>query len=91
MKTVSDPAKLEQLVARLNALAPDTPRRWGTLTVGEMLCHLADATASVMDPASSEVDRQRPIIKWIALSSPLPTIETKRNESDDSPDQNLEV
>ncbi len=72
MKTVSDPAKLEQLVARLNALAPDAPRRWGTLTVGEMLCHLADATASVMDPASSEVDRQRPIIKWIALSSPLP-------------------
>ncbi len=72
MKTVSDPDVLAQLVARLNALRPDTPRRWGTLTAGEMLCHLADATASVPNSASSEAGRGRPLIKWIALSTPLP-------------------
>ncbi len=72
MKTVTDPAVLAQLVGRLNALRADTSRRWGTLTAGEMLCHLADATASVLGPASSEAGRRRPLLKWIALSSPLP-------------------
>ncbi|MHC4091121.1 MAG: DinB family protein [Planctomycetota bacterium] len=71
MKTVTDPAVLTQLVGRLNALRPDTQRRWGTLTAGEMLCHLGDAAASVLNQASSEAGPRRPLLKWIALSSPL--------------------
>jgi hypothetical protein len=76
---ISNPTVLARLVERLNALQPDTPRRWGTLTPGEMLCHLGDATASVLEPASteaasasSEAARRRPVVKWIALRSPLP-------------------
>jgi hypothetical protein len=46
MKTLADPTALLQLVDRLNALRPNTPRQWGALTPGEMLCHLADATSS---------------------------------------------
>lgn len=79
MKSIADPTALEQLIERLNALAPDTPRKWGTLTAGEMLCHLGDATSSVLkrgateraDPASTPA-RTHPILKWIALRSPLP-------------------
>ena len=71
MKIVARPNVLEQLVARLGRLRPDSPRRWGTLTPGEMLCHLADATASVLSgPAPAR--RARPLVKWIALYVPLP-------------------
>ena len=72
MKTVENPTVLAELVDRLNALRPDTPRRWGTLTPAEMLYHLADATASVVSKASSEAGPRRPFLKWVALSLPLP-------------------
>ena len=70
MKTVTDPVALEHLIERLNALRPDTPSRWGKFTAVEMLCHLADATASVMTPGGTEHPK-RPILKWIALRAPL--------------------
>ncbi len=72
MKSVSDPAVLAHLVARLEALRPDTARRWGTMTPGEMLCHLGDATASVLGRPASAGAKSRPILKWIALRGPLP-------------------
>ncbi|MDH3455485.1 MAG: DinB family protein [Gemmatimonadota bacterium] len=71
MKSISNPAGLAQLIERLNALRPDTPRQWGTLSPGEMLCHLGDATASVLRSAAGEPGRRRPFMKWIALRSPL--------------------
>lgn len=71
MKTVADPTSLSQLLERLDALRPDAPRKWGTLTPGEMLCHLADATDSVLDQSSSETVRPHPILKLIALRLPL--------------------
>lgn len=71
MKTVDDPNSLSHLVDRLEALRPDMPRRWETLTPGEMLCHLADATTSVLDQSSSEAVAPHPFLKWIALRLPL--------------------
>ena len=74
--TVDDPATLEALIARLEALRPDAERRWGTLTAGEMLCHLGDSHETVLkrpmadEPAATV--RPRPFLKWIALYSPLP-------------------
>lgn len=63
MKTVGDPNALAQLVDRLDALRPDTPPRWGTLTPGEMLCHLADATTSVLDQSRSQAAPPHPFLK----------------------------
>ena len=61
MRTIADPAIRHDLVARLSRLTPDTPRRWGTLTSHEMLCHLGDATAMVLRerPRVVPVDAQR--------------------------------
>ncbi len=70
MKTVTDPDALEQLVERLNALRSETSRRWGTFTAGEMLCHLSDATASVMTPGGADQPKH-PLLKWMALRAPL--------------------
>lgn len=70
-KTVSDPLTLTQLAGRLSSLRSDTPARWGSMTAGEMLCHLSDAAESVLDSSRSAPARQRPVIKLIALRSPL--------------------
>jgi DinB family protein len=75
MRTVADEQILSSLVERLQRLRPDTPRHWGTLTAGEMLCHLGDAHESVLGirvppgPAASGIPR--PIVKWVVLYTPM--------------------
>lgn len=74
MKTVAAPAVRQSLVSRLHAVRPDSGRRWGTLTPHEMLCHLGDAAEMVLliRPRTEPVpQRQRPILKLLALSSPV--------------------
>ena len=48
MKTAADPEVLRSLVRRIQALEAQTPRRWGTMTAHEMLCHLGDAAEMVL-------------------------------------------
>jgi DinB family protein len=73
MATVAHPHALATLMARLERLEPGAPRRWGTMTAGEMLCHLGDANTGVLDPREGRRKRRpRPIVKWLALVSPLP-------------------
>lgn len=79
MRSIADSESLEELVERLGALRPETPRKWGTMTAGEMLCHLGDATASVLARGAEEARTggtppasDRLILKWIALRSSLP-------------------
>lgn len=74
-RTVADPAVLLSLANRLGCLRPDTPRRWGTLTPHEMLCHLGDAAAMVLlaRPRTAPVrDRSRPLVRFIGLWAPIP-------------------
>lgn len=74
MKTVADPDVVQSLKGRLAALTPDSPRRWGTLTAHEMLCHLGDAEemALRMRPRNRPVPvRRRPILKWLGLWTPM--------------------
>jgi hypothetical protein len=71
--TLADPATYKRLLQRLQALTPETPRRWGTMTAHEMLCHLADAAEAVLDPQAKRPEvGARPLAKWFALRSGLP-------------------
>jgi len=63
---------LDALERRLQALTPSTPRRWGTLTAHEMLCHLADASASILGRPGGAAGRSRPWRRWLALYTALP-------------------
>ncbi|MEP7226883.1 MAG: DinB family protein [Gemmatimonadales bacterium] len=84
MRTIAEDRTLSSLVERLQRLLPDTPRRWGTLTAGEMLCHLADTHESVLGtriapgPPPSGAPRPalqrmtRPVVKWMALYTAIP-------------------
>lgn len=72
MRTISDPAVLDELVRRLEAVTPSSTRRWGTLSPHEMLCHLADASASVLGRPGGTARRRVPWRKWLALYTPIP-------------------
>jgi hypothetical protein len=76
MRTIADPQTLASLVERLRQVQADTPRRWGTLTPGEMLCHLGDAQESVLGiripPGTPPSRTPRRVLKWIMLYAPWP-------------------
>ena len=74
-RSLRDSANVDELVQRLGKLAPDSPRRWGTMTVHQMVCHLSDSFLTVLGerPASSkETWASRTIVKYIALHTKLP-------------------
>ena len=48
MKTVFDPATYDELVRRITALRPDSPRQWGKMNPSQMLEH----TARVLEMAT---------------------------------------
>jgi Protein of unknown function (DUF1569) len=74
MKRLDEPGVVEELIARLRRVTPDTSRVWGTMTPHEMVCHLTDSygiatgerQASLVDTWSS-----RTIVRFIALHTPL--------------------
>lgn len=72
MNSIANPATLASLISRLEALEPDTPRRWGTMTAGEMLCHLGDASKSILGRPGAGPKTRKRLVRWIALYSPLP-------------------
>jgi hypothetical protein len=72
MRSLASSQTMDGLVRRLERLAHSTQRRWGTLSAGEMLCHLADASASVLSRPGGPAGRPRTLRKWLALYTPLP-------------------
>lgn len=76
MSTIAEPEVLAGLVTRLARLTPDRPRKWGTLTPAEMLCHLGDAGDSVLGrrvpPGPLPSGKPNRIVKWLAIYSPMP-------------------
>lgn len=42
MQSLLDQSFRDEIVARINRLSPDAQRRWGTMSVGQMLCHVSD-------------------------------------------------
>jgi hypothetical protein len=62
------------MVQRLASLQPDTQKRWGKMTAGQMVCHLNDSFQGVMggrtlSPATGPL--QRTVMKWGALYLPI--------------------
>lgn len=76
MKTVADPAVLEEIVTRLGRLTPTSERRWGTITPGELLCHLGDnmemAIGSREVPAGAKHGWASRLAKWMILGTNIP-------------------
>jgi hypothetical protein len=74
MKTFADPAHRAEILRRLETVRPDSPRRWGRMTVHQMICHCADACR--MARGETRVAPvgglwARTVVKRIALYAPL--------------------
>jgi hypothetical protein len=75
MKNLGNPADQQEVLDRLAAIRPNSPRRWGKMTAHQMLCHVNDsfhlATGDkYASPATSALGRT--VVKWFALRMPLP-------------------
>jgi hypothetical protein len=76
MPRILDASSAQELAARLSRLTAETPRRWGTMTAHEMLCHLADSFRGVMGERAVSVapasPAKRRLMRFVALHVPLP-------------------
>jgi hypothetical protein len=74
-KSLRDHANVDELVQRLGKVMADSPRRWGTMTAHQMLCHLSDSFLTVLGDraaSSKETWMSRTVVKYIALHTKLP-------------------
>lgn len=73
-KTLVNAADCQEIKHRLGALAPESPRRWGSMSIGGMLCHLDDSYCAVMGerPLSyMKLGIPPRVGKFLALRSPM--------------------
>jgi hypothetical protein len=64
----------QEVLRRLAALRPDSPRRWGKMTCHQMVVHLSDSFLCPMgEKAASQVKPPIPrsVMKWGALYFPM--------------------
>src|SRR4051812_9345193 len=77
MTVVAPESFVPTLEHRITLLTADTPRRWGTMTAHEMVCHLADSFSAMLGERQvaesvSWSPLRRRITRYIALQTPLP-------------------
>ena len=75
MKTLADDRDRASILGRLRALRPDSTRRWGRMSVQQMVCHLADNYRMALGQRRVEITRvpiPRAFVKWGALYAPIP-------------------
>jgi hypothetical protein len=75
VKTLAKESDKAEILRRLRTLRLDSRRRWGRMTSHQMICHLADSFRVLlgrMSVADGATPLHRPLIKWLALSLPVP-------------------
>jgi len=68
MHTLRDSEDRSEILARLQRIRPDTPRRWGRMSAPQMICHLRDAFLGVMGDLPMAVP---PGFSWWRLTKPF--------------------
>lgn len=75
MKSLANAENRQEILERLGAIGPASQRRWGKMTVAEMVCHLSDAlSVSMGEKKTRPVSNwfSRTVFKWAALWFPTP-------------------
>lgn len=73
MRSLHDVSYRSQLVQRVQALRPDSPRRWGKMSVDQMLWHVSDALANAigeMTVPPAKPPLPRGLLKFMILNLP---------------------
>jgi len=72
MKTL--PNDKQEILNRIAALRPDSPRQWGKMTCAQMICHLSDAFLAPLgeiEVKPGPVPVPRAVFKFAALRLPM--------------------
>jgi hypothetical protein len=75
MKTLAQPRDKGELLRRLQVVRLESARRWGRMTVHQMVCHLADSFRMATGAKAVSHDTRlfnRTVLKWGALYLPVP-------------------
>ncbi len=73
MKTLSRRADLDEVIKRIRSVRPDSARIWGTMSPGEMFCHVADTFRFGLGEISARSPRgslKMRVMKLIVLTMP---------------------
>lgn len=69
-KTIFDTTSRRSLLDRIARLRPDSPRRWGTMTPNQMICHLEDSmrcATGVTPAARRRTVMSNRVFRWIII------------------------
>jgi hypothetical protein len=75
MPTLHDPAFRASLVARLNALDPSSPRKWGAMSADQMLWHVNQFLAAALGEGTLPAHKPplpAPLMRLMVLYMPWP-------------------
>jgi hypothetical protein len=75
MKTLESKADRDSIAKRISALTAADRRRWGQMSVEQMVCHLCDSYRTALGEkavSSATGFFQRTVMKWVALHGPFP-------------------
>ena len=73
MAQLHDPRDRAEIVRRLRTLRSDSDRRWGKMSVTQMLWHVNEAMEGALGRIQAEpmkVPLPRPLLKWLVLNAP---------------------
>jgi hypothetical protein len=73
-KTLANVQDREEIARRLGALTPEAVRRWGSMSVGGMVCHVDDSYQVVMGErpfSCGKLAIPQGMAKFFALHSPM--------------------
>ncbi len=75
MPMLHDPTVRSSIEARLNAIRADSPRKWGSMSVDQMLWHVNQFLSASIGEGTLETQRSpipAPIMKVLLLYMPWP-------------------
>lgn len=73
MALLHDPPHKAEILRRLKALSPNATRRWGKMSVSQMLWHVNEAMEGALGRIQAEpmkVPLPRPLLKFLVLNFP---------------------
>lgn len=74
MRTLASIADRQTIAERISALTPSDSRRWGRMSVHQIICHLCDAYRAPLGEKYVSPTRMfvpRKLFKWVALRAPF--------------------
>jgi len=75
MKTLANPRDLAEIRGRVAALTSSDTRRWGSMTVDQMICHATDSLLCAVGQRTVALLKKPaiplPIYRWLALRLPV--------------------